>query len=50
MFRSLPDHHQGIHAFLVKVTEIESEYSCMAMRQHNKQCINVMFGVVRCAD
>jgi hypothetical protein len=50
MFRSATDHHQGVHAFLVKVTELKSEYSCVVMRQHNIQCIYVMFGVVRCAD
>jgi hypothetical protein len=31
MFRSLPDHHQGVHVFLVKVTELKyikiNEYS-----------------------
>jgi hypothetical protein len=33
MFRSLPDHHQGVHAFLVEVTELKCEYSCVVMRQ-----------------
>jgi hypothetical protein len=50
MFRSLPDHRQGVHAFLVKDAELKCEYSCVVMRQHNIQCIYVMFGVVRCAD
>jgi hypothetical protein len=50
MFRSLPDHHQGVYAFLLKVTELKYEYSCVVMRQHKIQCIYVMFGVVRCAD
>jgi hypothetical protein len=49
MFRSIPDHHQGVHAFLVKVTELKCEYSRVVMRQHNVQCIYVVFGVVRCA-
>jgi hypothetical protein len=31
MFRSLPDHHQGVHDFLVKVTELNCEYSCVVM-------------------
>jgi hypothetical protein len=47
MFRSLPDNHQGVNAFLVKVTELKYEYSCVVMWQHNIQCIYVMFGVVR---
>jgi hypothetical protein len=50
MFRSLPDHHQRVHAFLVKVTELKCEYSCVVMWQNNVQCIYVMFGVVRCAE
>jgi hypothetical protein len=50
MFRSATDHHQGVHVFLVKVIELKCEYSWVVMRQHNIQCINVMFGVVRCAD
>jgi hypothetical protein len=29
MFRSLPDHHQEVHVFLVKVTELKSEYLCV---------------------
>jgi hypothetical protein len=50
MFRSLQDHHQGFHAFLVIVNELKCEYSRVVMRQHNIQCINVMFVAVRCAD
>jgi hypothetical protein len=50
MFRSLPDHHQGFQAFLVKVTGLICDYSCVVMRQHDVQCTNVMFGEVRCAD
>jgi hypothetical protein len=50
MFRSLLDHHQEVHAFFAKVTELKCEYSCVVMRQHNMQCINVMFGMVRCAE
>jgi hypothetical protein len=46
MFPSLPDHHHEVHAFLVKVTELNFEYSCVVMLQHNIQCIYVMFGVV----
>jgi hypothetical protein len=46
MFRSLPDHHhhhhQGIHAFLVKVTELIYEYSCVVMPQHNITYIHYM--------
>jgi hypothetical protein len=49
MFRSLPDHHQGFCALLVKITELICEYPCVVMRQHNIQCTYVMFGVVRCA-
>jgi hypothetical protein len=50
MFQSLPHHHQGVHAFLVKVTELKFEYSCVAMLQHTIQCIYMIFGVMRCAD
>jgi hypothetical protein len=42
MFRSLPDHHQEVYVFLVKVTELKCEYSCVVMLQHNIQCIYVM--------
>jgi hypothetical protein len=49
MFRSLPNHHQRVRAFLVKVTELNCEHSCVVMRQHNIQVIYVMFGVVKCA-
>jgi hypothetical protein len=35
MFRLSPDHHQGVHAFIVKITELKCEYSYVVMRQHN---------------
>jgi hypothetical protein len=45
------DHYQVIirefMRSLLKTTELKCEYSCVVMRQHNIQCIYVMFGVVR---
>jgi hypothetical protein len=29
------DHHQGVHVFLVKVTDLKCELSRVVMRQHN---------------
>jgi hypothetical protein len=31
MFRSATDHHQGVHVFLVKITELKCEYSYAVM-------------------
>jgi hypothetical protein len=31
MFRSANDHHQGVHVFLVKMTELKCEYLYMVM-------------------
>jgi hypothetical protein len=31
MFRLATDHHQGIHVFLVKITELKCEYSYVVM-------------------
>jgi hypothetical protein len=50
MFRSATAHHQDVHVFLVKLTELKCEYSYVVMRQHNIQCIYVVSGVVRRAD
>jgi hypothetical protein len=50
MFRSATDYHQGVHLFLVKITELKCESSYVLMRQHNIQCIYVVSGVVRRAD
>jgi hypothetical protein len=50
MFLSAIDHHQGVHVFLVKITELKCEYSYVAMWQHNIFCLYVVSGVVRHAD
>jgi hypothetical protein len=50
MFRSATDHHQEVHVFLVKITELKCEYSDVVMRQHNIFCLYVVSGVVRRAD
>jgi hypothetical protein len=47
MFRSATDHHQGVHVFLVKITELKYEYSYVVMRQHNIFCLDVVSGVMR---
>jgi hypothetical protein len=50
MFRSVTDHHQGAHLFLVRITELKM---CIfirgdvVMRQHNMFCFCVVSGVVR---
>jgi hypothetical protein len=53
MFRSATDHHQGVQVFLVKITELKMwVFICgdVVMRQHNIQCIYMVYGVVRRAD
>jgi hypothetical protein len=49
MFRSATDNHQGVHVFLVKITELKCDVICgeTVMRQHNIFCLNVVSGVVR---
>jgi hypothetical protein len=34
MFRSATDHHQEVHVFLVKITELKCEYSYVVMLPH----------------
>jgi hypothetical protein len=46
MFRSATDHHQRVHVFLVKITELKCEYSYVVMRQHSVFCLYVVSGVV----
>jgi hypothetical protein len=50
MFRSATDHHQGVHVFPFKITELKFEYSYVVMWQHNVFCLYVMSGVVRSED
>jgi hypothetical protein len=49
MFQSATDHHQVVHVFLVKITELKREYSYVVMQQHNIFCLYMVSGVVRCA-
>jgi hypothetical protein len=47
MFRSATDHHQGVHLFLVKITELKCDSSYVVMWQHNIFFLYVVSSVVR---